>query len=291
MFASPPDVALKLGGRSADHRSIMWIAGIVLLLVAAGAAWYARSRRAHAREATTTETLTAAELNELAKGVAGEVGGGSFHQRCEVVGAAAAGPAGAQKAPHSGTEAVWYRAEVVHRYWVEERRTVNNQTRWERSEREETVSDITSQQPFLVKDPQGAASVLVAPEGADIDRPEQTVDRFEQGRAQKGNGSSGVLDAVVNAFLDTERSGTLGFNYREWVIRPNARLYIHGEAADDTGVLRFAKPDKGRYVISTRSEEQIVGEATKHAKWATIGAAVAAVVGVVLVVAGIAAGV
>jgi hypothetical protein len=279
----------KAAARRAEDRGTMWIAGIVLLLLAAGAAWYARSRRAHAREATATETLTAAELNELATGVAGEVGGGSFRQRAEVVGAATAGPSGLQKAPHSSTDAVWYQAQVVHKYWVEERETVNNETRWVRHEREETVSDITSQQPFLVADAPGGPSVLIAPEGADMDRPEQTVDRFEQGRPQNGNGSS-VLDAVVSAVLNTDRSGTLGFSYREWVIRPNARLYVHGEVADNTGVLRFAKPDKGRYMISTRSEEQIVGEATKHAKWASIGAVALAVVGVVLLVAGIAAG-
>lgn len=271
----------------------MWIAGIVLLLLAAGVAWFAKSRRAHAREATATETLTAAELAALASGVAGEVGGGSFRQRCEVVGAAAPGTNGNLQAPHSGTEAVWYRAEVVHRYWVQERRTVDGHTRWERDEREETVSDLTSEQPFLVADASGGAAVLVAPDGASIDEPEQTVDRFEPGRAGNGNGSpsSGILDSVVAAFIESgERSGTLGFAYREWVIRPGARLYVHGEAADATGALRFAKPQDGRYVISTRTEEEIVGEAQSHARWATIGAAVLAVAGVALVAAGLVAG-
>lgn len=269
----------------------MWIAGIVFLLLAAGAAFFASRQRAKAHAVTATETLTTKELGELAGGVADEVGGGSFRQRCEVVGAAAAGPSGLTQAPHSGTDVVWYRATVTHRYWRNERRERDGKTYRERVEHEETVSDITSENPFAVDDRTGAP-VLVAPGGADIDAPEQTVDRFEQGKGRTGGSTgTGIADAVLDAFISAGNdSGTIGFTYREWVIRPGARLYVHGEAADDTGVLRFAKPGKGRYVISTRSEEQIVGEATKHARWAKIGAAVLAVVGVVLVVAGIAAG-
>ena len=268
----------------------MWIAGIVLLLLAAGVAYFARHQRAKARSVTATETLTTKELDDLAGGVAAEVGGGSFRQRCEVVGAAAAGPSGLNKAPHSDTDVVWFRAEVTHRYWKRERRTRDGKTHYERVEHEDTVSDITSKNPFVVDDRSGGTPILVAPDGATIDRPEQTVDRFEQGQPQRRSGSTfdKIFDVLITPSSD---SGTIGFTYREWVIRPGARLYVHGEVADDTGVLRFAKPaTKGRYIISTRSEEQIVGQARSHAKWANVAAVTAAVAGVVLVVVGLIAG-
>ena len=81
-------------------------------------------------------------------------------------------------------------------------------------------------------------------------------------------------------------SGTLGFRYHEWIIRPGARLWVHGEVSDATGRLAFAKPSKGRYIISTRSEEQIVGAARRNAGIAHSAAAVAGIAGVALVVLG-----
>lgn len=264
----------------------MLIAGIVLLAVALGALLFARSQRARARAATATETLDCGDIEQLAQGVGAEVGAGSFRQRCEIVGQAGAGESGVLKAPHSDAEAVWHRSTVTHRYWEMEQRHTDGKTHYDRVEREETVSDITSAAPFAVTD--GTGQILVAPEGADVDAPERVVDRFEQ---QVGDGGpGGLLAGVLTGVLRSgSQSGTLGFRYEEWIIRPGARLYVHGEVADGTGRLTFAKPQKGRFVISTRSEEEIVGDAQRYARWSAIGAGVAAVAGVALLVAGAAA--
>ena len=61
---------------------------------------------------------------------------------------------------------------------------------------------------------------------------------------------------------------------------------MHGEVSDASGRVTFANPDKGRYIISTRSEEQIVGSAERGATIGTIIAGVLAAAGVVLVVLG-----
>jgi hypothetical protein len=268
----------------------MWIAGIILLLVAAAAAFYARNRRGIARQSTATDTLTCDELTRLATGVGDEVGGGSFSQRVEIAGKTVPGADGPIEGPHSQTKVVWYRGEVTHRYWTMERREVDGKTRWDRVEHTETVSDLSSEVPFLVDDGSGAP-VLVDPRGADIDAPEQTVDRFEPGANPGTGGGNGLFDSIVNAALRSgDRTGTIGFGYHEWVIRPGASVYVHGVASDATGRVAFAKPAKGRYMISTRSEEEIVGEALKHAKWSRIAAIALAVLGVVLLVVGLAAG-
>jgi hypothetical protein len=267
----------------------MWIVGIILLLVAAGAAYYGRTRQSVARQSTATDTLTCDELTKLATGVGEEVGGGSFSQRVEVAGKTVAGPDGPVEGPHSQTKAVWYRGQVTHRYWTMERRENDGKTSWDRVEHTETVSDLSSEIPFLVDDGTGA-QVAVDPRGADVDEPEQTVDRFEPGTGGSGNGS-GFLDSIINSALRSgDRTGTIGFGYHEWVIRPGAQVYIHGVASDATGRLGFAKPPKGRYMISTRTEEEIVGEALKHAKWSKIGAISLAAIGVVLIVVGVVAG-
>jgi hypothetical protein len=263
----------------------MLIAGVVLLLVAAGALWFARSERADARKVTATETLGCGELSTLSTSVAGEVGGGSFRQRCEVVGKAEPGEPGVLKSPESGADAVWHRSVVTHKYWEMEDRRENDRTRRVRVEKEETVSDIRSDTPFLVRDDSG--TVIVSPAGADVDEPERVVDRFER---REGDVAESVTDAVLGAFLRVgNETGTIGFKHEEWIIRPGARLYVHGEATDATGQISFAKPgDDGDFIISSRTEADIVGDAERNAKIAAIGAAVAALAGLGLIAAGLA---
>jgi hypothetical protein len=256
------------------------IAGIVLLAVAVGLVLYARHHRGKARTATATETLSCGDVAALSQGVADEVGAGDFSQHCEAVGAAKAGPQGLVDAPESGADAVWARTQVTHKYWEMVTVTRDGKSHRERQERSETVSDITSVAPFLLED--GTGSVLIHPEGADVDRPEKVVDRFEQ--AQEVQGDGGFLATVLRSTRD---SGTLGFQREEWILRPGARLYVQGEVADRTGQLAFAKPrDKGAFLVSTRSEEEIVASAERTAKLALAGAVAAGVIGVVLLIAG-----
>ena len=242
----------------------MLIGGIVLIVIALGVVLFERNQTGRANTAKLTETLSCADIDTLARGVQSEVGGG-FHERCEVVGQAAPGEGGAIKAPHSGVEVVWHRSTVTHRYWEMEEKVVDGDRTRNRVEREEVVSNITSSSPFAVRDATGV--VAVNPDGADVDRPERVLDRFdphvENSSAPVPSGLAGVLSSFLRS---GSQSGTLGFEYEEWVIRPGARLYVHGEVSDASGRVAFAKPAEGRYMISTRSEEQIVGAAERNAK-------------------------
>ena len=57
--------------------------------------------------------------------------------------------------------------------------------------------------------------------------------------------------------------------------------------ADRTGSLVFAEPqDKGPFLVSTRSEEEIVSDTLRNAKTSAAVAAVAGIAGVGLLVAG-----
>ena len=99
-----------------------------------------------------------------------------------------------------------------------------------------------------------------------------------------------ILLAIAASFLASlfhggADGGTLGFGHEEWIIRPGATLYVHGTVSDKTGRPGFAKD--GRYIISSRSEEEIVGQTESIALWTAIGAGVAAAIGVVLVVMGL----
>jgi hypothetical protein len=258
----------------------MLIAGAILLAIALGAVLLARSESGRARRATATETLDCSDITSLAAGVGEEVGGGSFRQQCEVVGTAEPGPQGALRAPESGGDVVWHRTKVTHRYWAMETRTVDGKTTRERVERSETVSDDTSSAPFAVRDASG--TIAVDPRGAEVDAPERVVDRFEQGgqAAERGGFLAGLLRSGAD-------SGTIGFRREEWVLRPGARLWIHGEVADALGTPTFGKPAKGDYIISTRSEAEVVGDARATAKFANVVAIIAGIAGVALLVAGL----
>jgi hypothetical protein len=162
-----------------------------------------------------------------------------------------------------------------------ETESTDNGTRRVRRERSETVSDISSTAPFAVDD--GSGQVLVNPEGAEMDDPERVADRFDRATAR---------DQIQESFLSSlfrsgNDSGTIGFQHEEWIIRPDTRLYVQGEVADRTGALIFEKPrDGGDFIISTRSEEEIVKGAEQAAKLAFAGAAVALVAGIGLSIAG-----
>jgi len=258
--------------------------GIVLIVLALVAVFVGRSQAARANAAKGTETLSCADINALSSGVSAEVGGGEFRQRCEVVGQAAPGEGGTIRAPHSGADVVWHHSTVRHQYWEMQEQVVDGQRRRNRVERSEVVSNITSAQPFMVDD--GTGAVAVAPDGADVDHPERVLDRFDP-HVESQPLPSGLMGLVGSVLRSGASSGTLGFEYEEWVIRPGARLYVHGEVSDASGRVAFAKPDKGRYIISTRSEEQIVGSAERGATIARVITGVLAVAGVALVVAGL----
>ena len=85
------------------------IAGVVALV-------YARRERAKADRSAGTETSTCGEIAGLAEGVAGEVGGRLFSQRCELVGRARP-EQDELTAPFSSQPCVWHRSQIVHHYW------------------------------------------------------------------------------------------------------------------------------------------------------------------------------
>src|SRR3712207_378610 len=175
----------------------MIIAGVVLLAIAVALFFWASLERKTARRATATETMACGDVSSLSQSVGSEVGAGSFSQYCEIVGAAQGGPDGTFKAPESKQDAVWSRTKVTHKYWKMEWREVNGKRERHRTEHEDVVSENDTTTPFAVKDDSG--QVLVHPQGAEIDRPERVVSRFE-----RADTSESVTDSLLSSLL---RSG------------------------------------------------------------------------------------
>ncbi len=263
----------------------MLIAGIVLVVVAVVLFFVRRSQQARLLDVRFTQTSTAKDLMELAKSVQEGVGhAGGVRQQVELKGTI-----------QSETElvseiaklpCVYYRADVTREY--EETYTETNpQTKQiERKTRRlsEVVSSNSRMVNFYVQDATG--KVLVNPNGAELGR-ETVVDRFETQRS----GGPGSIDFEGFHFTlpdSSGRGGTLGYRFHEEILPVGRPVYILGEASDASGQLIVQKPaEKGRFIISLKSEEELVRAASAAVQWTLYGAILCGIAGVVLAVIGL----
>ena len=258
----------------------MLVAGVVCLLIAAGLALVARSQAARLRQMSETETLTCGGIADLQKTAVEKGGPGRFARTCEVVGAAAVGEGGALRAPESGQEAVWHRVTVTEHYWDWDRDSDGDRRR---VRRRREVADHSSTAAFAVDD--GTGRIFVSPENADVDDPPKTSERFvqERGGAEVGEGAIAEVVEAISRWSDD----TIGFEHTEWSIAPGTRLYVIGEVSDRAGRLELDKPEGGRFIVSTRTEEELKGSARRWSRVWAIAAGVLGVVGMALIVAGL----
>lgn len=261
---------------------LMAVGALVLFLVA-------RSQGAKALDMQSTETSSAAELASLAAEVAKEIGPGSFTRVAELKGVIECGEP--LKAEMSGTPCVYYRSSVTREY--EERVEVSDKDgnrHWETRRGSEQVASNERRVGFRLRDETG--TVEIDPQGADIDA-ERSLSRFEAG----GGGALRFGDFVLELgglAMGLGGRRTIGYRLEEWIIPLGRRLYVLGEAGDAEGRLLVRKPGAkgGRYIISLKTEEELVKSARGLALGLRIGAGVllaGALVLAVLIILGVAA--
>ncbi len=240
------------------------------------------SKGRKAYDVAATETSGALELGELAAAVASEIGAGSFARVVELKGRAVA--VEALRAEYSGTDCVWYEC-VATRLWEEEYWEEHDGRRERRSRSgSDVVSKIRREVPFRVEDSTGG--ILVDPRGATVE-PEKTFSRHEAGSGLGSIriGSVSVDLGALGALPGGRR--TTGYRFEETCIPSGRELYVLGEASDSGGSLVVRKPAKGRFLVSVRSEEDILGSARKAALGFRVAAAVGLLAGAALALAGI----
>lgn len=238
-----------------------------------------RSQGNKALDIQSTETSTAAGLATEASEVAREIGPGSFTKVAELKGTVeCSSPLIAEM---SGTSCVWYRSTVTREY--EEPYTDRDSDGKSRSgtrRGSENVSTNERRTPFTVRDESGA--VEVEPDGAPVEGV-KVLSRFEQG--DRGSTISvGGFKLSLGAMGGGRR--TIGYKLEELALPVGARVYVLGEARDDGGRLRVAKPAAkgGRFMITVKSEEQLVKSAKTGSKVLTVISAVCAVAAIVVFV-------
>lgn len=252
---------------------------MILLVVAVGAFFYMKHTRSELHAMIGTETLSIPEL-ERYRTASDELGSsGSFRKASEVVGAAHPRPEGLLTAELSKTECVWFKYRIDRHYEVVEYRDGKRHRR----KRTERVAEHTSQQGYAVIDDEGR-TIGVDPGGTEPDGPEQTVSRFEP---HQGRDSGMELFGFRLPPLLGRGDTTIGYDYKEWVIRPGRRLYVLGEVHDRIGPLVIGKPSgEGHFIISTRSEEELRDSRVKRHKLLAVSVIASAVLGVGFLVAG-----
>lgn len=254
----------------------MIIVGVVLLLGAGGLGFLYFNAAAKQKAMLLTETLSASELGQLRDAATEAAGPGTFRQRTELAGAAVPGPGGALKAEISGKRCVWHRHVVTRKYW-EERRDSNG--RYRRDTREETIGEGGSDQPFYVRDETG--KVLVTPLDK-IDGLAPAFSKFE--KANERRGTKVEIGSFKLTLPSSQRGGTLGYRYEEWVLQPKRRVYVLGEARDDGRDVVVSKPvEGGQFLISVKSEEELMASTRRRQQLFVIGAIACAVIGVGLI--------
>ena len=262
------------------------IIGAVLLLASAGLYLGSRTQQRKLYQIQSTATTTFAELTSLATAVAKEIGAGSFNQIAEVKGTVeCAAPLTSEL---SQTPCVYYSMSVTREYEETYWENDDKGNRVQRTRRgSESVASNTRSVSFQVRDSTGA--VTVDPDGASfVD--EKVFSEFRPGEAMGGGlrfGSYTFSPAGIRALAGGRR--TIGYRFEEKAIPLGRPIYVLGEAVDSGGRLRVQKPDQkgARFIVSLKSEEQLV----KGARSATTGLRVGAIVALVLGVAGVVLGV
>ena len=266
----------------------MWIVGIVLVVIAGILLLVRRSQASKLAQVLSTETSSCAQVAELCASMEGVVGA-ETSQLVEVKGTIE--PRGELlQAEITGQECVCYRSRV-ERQWEEERWEKDSQGKRVRRTRRgsDTLAQNERLDPFLVND--GTGQVLVDPEGAKIDWVE-SVDRFERGEPEGATLSVGRFSLNLGGFRLGSGRRTLGYRYKEWVLPAQHPIYVLGGAAPGGEQPCVRRPaEKGqKFIVSVKSEEEIVKGARRSILCLTIGAAVAGLAGIVLIVLGLAKG-
>ncbi|WP_130799310.1 GIDE domain-containing protein [Streptomyces otsuchiensis] len=255
---------------------MIWI-GVIALVFAVVCFFAARSAEGRSRALTRVETLPVNEVVQLHQAASSAAGPGQFRYACEVVGTAqpAGGPLISQL---DETECVWHRHKVTHKYWETVR---DSEGRSKRQERSRVVSENTSTADFLVQDATG--TIQVSP-GRGVDKPQKVLDNFEQATGRRART---VTVGSLSLNLGSS-SGSIGYRYEEWALLPGQRVFVHGEATDAGGRLAIGPPSEGGlYLVSTRSQEELLKSETTKVRGFRAGAGVLGAAGLVLLVLGL----
>lgn len=253
---------------------ILLVVGIILFFVQKNYSTKLQS----IRSATSS---TVAELQNIAREIAGEIGSGNLREYVKVRGIIRSeNPliSELKQAP-----CVHYAMRVVREY--EEQHTTRDsegKSRTETRRGSETISSNSQSIPFTLQDRSG--ELVVNPDGGDIETT-QILNEFRQENSSLL--SFGAFSLSVGLGMGGRR--TLGYRYTESILPCDREVLVIGTAADEGGQVTLRKPiqsDK-KFIISLKSEEELAKSTANAAKWFFYGMVACLILGAVLLIVGL----
>jgi uncharacterized membrane protein len=258
---------------SGSTMAVMIIIGIILIGIGIVLIFLRAGKLNTVNEMKYVQTSQIGNIIENHKSISGELGKGGYSEYVELKGNGKCSKP--LKSQHTNTPCLWFRSTVVREY--EEERTVtdsNGNRRTEIHRGSETVSTTEDSTPFDLDD--GTGSIKINPQGAEIIG-KQVYNQFKPGEY------SGPLNIVLSTF---NKRRTIGYRFTEDLIPVDQKLYILGEASDKDGELEVKRPSdkKKKFLVSVKSEEELIKSFTSAALFMLIGTIVLSLIGVGLII-------
>ncbi|HEY9887913.1 MAG TPA: E3 ubiquitin ligase family protein [Candidatus Obscuribacterales bacterium] len=258
---------------------LFWV-GIVLCAVGVILFFVQRQQHRHARSLKLARTATVAELQSLAREIAGEIGGGSWRDYVKLTGIVRCDRPLQSELKQEAC--VHYEMRVSREYEEKvTRRDSDGNTRRETQRGSEVVAQNQRSLTFWLEDQTGQSEVN--PDGAKI----ATVKILDEFQAEQGvdhQVSYGKFSRTVKRAGGDRR--TLGYRYHEAILPVDQRVLVVGMISDSSGSLLVQKPlqPEQRFIISLKDDEALTKSADSSAKVALYSMVVSFAVGSLLLV-------
>lgn len=182
------------------------------------------------------------------------------------------------EAPFSNRKVAYCESKLAQVSEISEQyRDNNGSLRTRTTRRENIISDEKTSQVISMIDSSTNEPVVLEINGAgcDLDIP-KTFDRFEPKSNLGGY-------RYFNSFSwNRYGSETLGFKMTEKSIEPNQNLYVIGEAFKVGDTIHIGKPQENKkpFIVTTKSEEDLINNSNQKSLFLLIGGLIAIAVGI-----------
>ena len=254
---------------------------IPLLLIGGGLAaiFYLRPKmQNNVTEIKYMQTKTISELNDMFSQMDANGLGNDYREYVELKGTVVSN--NLVETPFSNRQVAYCESRLSQVIETREQyRDSNGNMQTRIRKQENTISNEKSSQDISLIDNSSNEPVVleINASGCKLDIP-KTFDRFEP----KGN--LGRYRYFNSFAWNRYGAETLGFKMTEETIETNQNLYVIGEAFRVGNTLHIGKPQDGKnpFIITTKSEEDLVNSANQNAKFALIGGIIAIVIGILM---------
>lgn len=259
----------------------MLVIAFLLAVVATVCFFSYRNNKAKLNEILYVPSSRIGDIAERAAAVSDALGHGYSSDYTEIKGQMLA--PNRLRAPLSQLECVYYRSTVSREWEEEERyRDKDGHQRTRIRSGSDTLFFEEKGIPFQVDD--GSGCLWVDPKNADIDLTNAMDQRAPEHAVQLSHNQLHFkqLRLTTTAVSLGRQRWVTSYHFRESIFEPEGVLYLLGTVVDSKGQLTLVHPsEKGqRYVISHRTEEELVTALESTSTWLLGGSVVSGILAV-----------